>query len=123
MAENSSSPACCGDTVYDAWGKTQFCCGGKVYRRNANHACCVKHDKSDSSSPSEAEGYRPEQQLCCDGVHDLKEFDTCCYVSDVKRKEWSPPKPIPYNSTSQCCDLDGVKTYHHSTGICGPWNL
>uniref|UniRef100_A0A915HZM6 Galaxin-like repeats domain-containing protein n=1 Tax=Romanomermis culicivorax TaxID=13658 RepID=A0A915HZM6_ROMCU len=137
--ELAAHAACCGRTVYDARSITSFCCGGQVYKRAENYECCLaagpnrRYGSSahSFSGPDFSEqhflsshfdgefiaaGFKAEDQLCCNGVYNLTQFDACCYVFDTKRN--LEPTPTPYPTKDQCCTMTGLTTRDAATGQC-----
>ncbi|KRZ89433.1 Uncharacterized protein T08_8943 [Trichinella sp. T8] len=100
--------ACCGNMLYNAWDGNEFCCGNKIYSRKFSNACCVWDGQSDKEA-EDAQGYNLNTEICCNGVHDRKLYDSCCYVPDLSGPGFSKPTPVPYNSKTHCCDYIGVK--------------
>ncbi|KFD47409.1 hypothetical protein M514_11720 [Trichuris suis] len=116
VPDNFVTTACCGNMLYNAWDGSEFCCGSKVYSREKSNACCVSELYEEERQY--AKGYNTEKELCCNGVHDKRFFDTCCYVSDPSNGNWKALIPIPYNSRTHCCDFTGVTPIDPSTGKC-----
>ncbi|KRZ56515.1 Uncharacterized protein T02_1608 [Trichinella nativa] len=108
--------ACCGNMLYNAWDGNEFCCGNKIYSRKFSNACCVWDGQSDKEA-EDAQGYNLNTEICCNGVHDRKLFDSCCYVPDLSGPGFSKPTPVPYNSKTHCCDYIGVKPINPKSAV------